>query len=299
MMYLWIPITLVAALAQTARNATQRSLTEAIGVIGATQVRFLYGFPFALVFLALVAWWLGRMPPPATPGFLAFALGGAITQIAATALMLAAMRTRSFAIVTAYTKTEPVQVAVFATLLLGDVLTLPKLMAILVATSGVVLTSWKPGTRLRDGGGAALGLGLAAASGFAFAAVFFRGAILSLPADHSFVMRATTTLVWGLGIQSLILIAYLSLFDRRALLASFGAWKPSIQAGFLGAFASQFWFLGFALTSAANVRTLALVEVIMAQALARKLFAETQSGREMLGMALIIAGVAALLWIAL
>ena len=36
-------------------------------------------------------------------------------------------------------------------------------------------------------------------------------------------------------------------------------------AGFMGAFASQFWFLAFALTAAANVRTLALVEVLFAQ----------------------------------
>ena len=49
---LWIPSTIAAAAAQTARNATQRRLTETIGTVGATQVRFLYGFPFALAFLA-------------------------------------------------------------------------------------------------------------------------------------------------------------------------------------------------------------------------------------------------------
>ena len=48
---LWIPATLAAAIAQTARNATQRQLTQTIGTVGATQVRFLYGFPFALLFL--------------------------------------------------------------------------------------------------------------------------------------------------------------------------------------------------------------------------------------------------------
>jgi drug/metabolite transporter (DMT)-like permease len=303
MIYLWIPITLVAALAQTARNATQRSLTQAIGVIGATQVRFLYGFPFALLFLAMVSLWLERAPPVPSHTVLLYALGGAIAQIAATALMLAAMRSRSFAIVTAYTKTEPVQVAVFATLLLGDVLTWPKMLAILIATAGVILTGWKPGTKLKSDdtspAGSALALGLAAAAGFAFAAVFFRGAILNLPLDHSFVMRATTILALGLGLQSLMLIVYLMIFDRKALTGSFAAWKPSIQAGFLGAFASQFWFLGFALTSAANVRTLALVEVILAQIVSRRLFNEELSWREIIGMVLILVGVGALLWVAL
>ena len=49
---LWIPFTLLAAAGQTARNAMQRELTAALGTVGATHVRFLFGFPFALVFLA-------------------------------------------------------------------------------------------------------------------------------------------------------------------------------------------------------------------------------------------------------
>src|SRR3982751_1200065 len=51
---LWIPATLAGAAGQIARNAAQRRLTEIIGTIGATQVRFLYGFPFALIFLGLI-----------------------------------------------------------------------------------------------------------------------------------------------------------------------------------------------------------------------------------------------------
>ncbi len=44
-------------------------------------------------------------------------------------------------------------------------------------------------------------------------------------------------------------------------------WRPSLFAGFMGATASQFWFLAFALATAASVRTLALVEVLFAQAI--------------------------------
>jgi drug/metabolite transporter (DMT)-like permease len=63
----------------------------------------------------------------------------------------------------------------------------------------------------------------------------------------------------------------------------------------MGAFASQFWFLGLSLTAAANVRTLALVEVLFAQAVARRVFGQRVSAREATGMALVIAGVALLL----
>ncbi|MDI1265118.1 MAG: EamA family transporter, partial [bacterium] len=65
-------------------------------------------------------------------------------------------------------------------------------------------------------------------------------------------------------------------------------------AGFMGAFASQFWFLAFALTAAANVRTLALVEVLFAQAVSYYSFKQPMSAREFSGIALIVIGVAML-----
>ena len=39
--WLWIPVTIWAAFAQTLRNAAQRSLTAELGTLGATLVRFL------------------------------------------------------------------------------------------------------------------------------------------------------------------------------------------------------------------------------------------------------------------
>jgi drug/metabolite transporter (DMT)-like permease len=66
-------------------------------------------------------------------------------------------------------------------------------------------------------------------------------------------------------------------------------------AGFFGAFASEFWFLGFSLTAAANVKTLGLVEVVFAQVVAHRVFAQRATARELAGMALVVAGVALLL----
>src|SRR4030066_78745 len=58
---------------------------------------------------------------------------GAVAQILATALMLAAMNDRSFVVTIAYTKTEPVQTAIFGLVLLGDRLTPALAVAILIA----------------------------------------------------------------------------------------------------------------------------------------------------------------------
>ena len=295
---LWIPATLAAASAQTARNATQRRLIETLGTVGATQVRFLYGLPFAALFLLIVLALSGERPPRPDAGFLAFVVLGAATQILATAMMLAAMRERSFAVVTATTKTEPVHIALFGLAVLGDPLTPMTALAIVVATSGVVLMSLKSGlSELTRAGSRPILLGVVAGAFFGLAATGFRGAILSLDSG-SFVLRATTTLVCGLALQTAILVVWLLAFNRAALLGSLREWRSSLFAGFLGALASQFWFIGFALTAAANVRTLALVEVLMAQAVSHRLLSEGTTRRELLGMALIVAGVALLLWTA-
>ncbi len=292
---LWIPITLIAAAAQTARNATQRALTEIIGTVGATQVRFIYGLPFAVLFLAAVIGVTGEMLPALTSAALLFALAGAISQIIATALMLTAMKAKSFAVTTAYIKTEPVLTAIVGLVLLGDVLTLPKMIGILVATGGVLVMSIKPEalkSMLLEVKPALTGI--AAGACFGLSAVAFRGAILALPSG-GFAVRASTILVLGLVIQSALLLVYMVLFDRGALSRSFQVWRQSMGAGFLGALASQFWFLGFALTSAANVRTLALIEVFFAQLVSRKLFAHETSLREYAGMSMVIVGVGLLL----
>jgi drug/metabolite transporter (DMT)-like permease len=100
----------------------------------------------------------------------------------------------------------------------------------------------------------------------------------------------------GLAIQAVLLSAYLAVRDRTVLTNILRAWRPSMAAGFLGALASQFWFLAFALAAAASVRTLALVEVLFAQAISTFFFRQRVTPREILGIFLVVGGVALLLW---
>ena len=118
-------------------------------------------------------------------------------------------------------------------------------------------------------------IGLFSGALFALSAIGYRGAILTLHL-RDFVMAATFTVTVGLVIQAAALTLYLWLRDRQVLHDILRAWKPSLFAGFMGAFASEFWFLGFAITTAANVRTLALVEVLFAQAVAHLIFTRSQ-----------------------
>jgi drug/metabolite transporter (DMT)-like permease len=135
--------------------------------------------------------------------------------------------------------------------------------------------------------------GLVAAAAFALSAVGFRGAIITVP-GVSFVTAASYTLVLGLFLQTLVLTIYLLWRAPAVLRKILLLWRPSLVAGFVGAFSSQFWFLAFALTAAASVRTLALVEVLFAQAVAYYSFKQPVSLRELLGIVLIVIGVALL-----
>jgi drug/metabolite transporter (DMT)-like permease len=285
---LWVIFTLLGAAGQTARNSLQRELTPRLGALGATLVRFLFGFPFALLFLGATLLWTGDTLPAMSAAFAGWTLVGALTQIGATALMLLTMERRSFVVTVAYLKTEPLLVAVMGVTLLGDRLTMPMAAAILVATLGVALISVKP-KALSGGGMVPVLLGLSSAALFAGSAIGYRGAILALHRTD-YLLPATFSLAAGLTLQTVLLLLWLLLFRRRTLRAILGLWRPSLLAGFAGAAASEFWFLAFALATAASVRTLALVEVVFAQGVSKFVFRQKTMPAEAAGIALLLAG---------
>jgi drug/metabolite transporter (DMT)-like permease len=295
---LWIFATLLASAAQVIRNTLQKHLTVQLGVLGATQVRFTYGLPCAFLFLTLIVGIGGENVPSLSPTFAAYAAFGALSQIVATALMLKAMSTFSLPLVTAFTKTEPLQVAVFAWAVLGEKLGFAACLAMSVAVFGVALMSYKPTHNTPSKTFSqrellkAIALGVMAGGFFALAAVGFRGAIVSLEGG-SFLLRASTALVAALFIQSTVMISYLAVMNRQALLGSLQTWKASLGAGFMGALASQFWFIGFSLAPAAHVRTLGLVEMLFAVALGYFAFGHRMSGREIIGLIMMLTGLAA------
>jgi drug/metabolite transporter (DMT)-like permease len=274
----------------------QRDLIGALGAVGAAQVRFLFGLPFAVMFLAGLAATTGLSLPRLTAANLAWTVFGAVSQVIATAMMLAAMRTKSFVVAVAYTKTEAAQIALFGLIALNDPPTPALVTAIALATIGVALMAIRSRKELMaDWRSAALGL--FSATFFAFAAIGFRSAVIDV-ASPSRVLSASVILVVGLAIQSAVLGLYLAAFDREGARAIIGAWRSSLFAGFMGALASQLWFIAFALSQAAPVRTLALIEVPMAQVVSLKMFREPPSLREGLGMSLIVIAAGILVWTA-
>ena len=278
----WIPIVVWAAFAQTIRNAAQRSLVGDMGTLGATLVRFLYGLPFAGAWLLLVLVFIAPDShlPALQLNYLLWLVLGAACQLGATACLLVAMKQRNFIVGVAFSKTEVLQVGIFATLILQEIPTWLSALAMVVSTVGVVMLSL-PGRldgKGLQGGGSAAWIGLASGALFALSSVGYRGAALELPA-------VSPWLIGGLN----VLLA--QLMQSVALPAIARAWKLSTVAGMMGALASIGWLTAMALRPAVDVRTLGLVEVLFSYLVSRRMFREKVSRNELIGLLLVGAGV--------
>lgn len=288
---LWVPITIAGAIAQVLRNGTQASLTGKIGTLGATQVRFVFGLPFAVIFLVVALWVGDTRLPPMTVASWGWVTLGALVQILATALMLVVMHRRAFGVAYAYIKTEPVLVAVLGVVLLGDHLPPLAWLAIAIVTAGVLVASVAPREFGRlIGEGHMIVAGVTAGGLFGLSAIAFRGAIEAL-GEGSFVIRSLTVLVASMAIQVAVLGVWLAMRDREAFTGSLREWRQSLGAGFLGAVASACWFTAFSLTPAANVRTLALIEMPVAALVSKRVTRRKLAMHELLGLAVVTFGV--------
>ncbi|MGE3652369.1 MAG: EamA/RhaT family transporter, partial [Reyranellaceae bacterium] len=263
--WLWIPITIGASLAQTVRNAAQRHLVPLLGTLGATLVRFLYGLPFALIWLAVMHWSSGfGVPTFPMPEFLLWTIGGGVSQIAGTALLLQVMAERNFAAGVGWTKTEILQVAIFSFILLQELPSALTMTGIVFASIGVLMLSSAGGERaltaiFKGWASRAALLGVLSGSAFAISTVCFRGAALSL-APASAWLAAAWSLAAAQTAQVVMLGGWLLVRDSDVVLRTFKAWRSSLLAGFMGFAASAGWFTAMAMQPVTHVRTLGLVE---------------------------------------
>lgn len=304
--FLWVPVVLFAALAQTVRNTAQRSLTSEIGTLPATLVRFLYGLPFAAVYLlALYALADPAQRPVQLPQFSLAYLGwialGAFFQVAATAALLLAMKERNFAVAVTLSKTEVLQVALFAAVFLHELPTQLALVAMLVASVGVIILSLPPRGRvlsLSAWASKSAVYGLICGACFAIATVGFRGGAVELArlGETSPWLSGAWGVLIAQALQSVGLGAWVARRNPEGLAPIWRRWKVSLLAGGMGAAASLAWFTAYAMQGAAPVRTLGMVEVVFSYVVSRRLLSERASLNEQLGMGLMVLGLVLICW---
>lgn len=299
MTLLWIPLTLAAAFLQNVRSALQKHLKDRLGTTGATFVRFGYGFPFALLYLAGLVAFTDLPVPQLNLRFIAIVMVGGLAQIAATALLVSLFDKRNFAVGTTYSKTETVQAAIFGLIFLGEAVSLNAAIGILISLAGVVAIS----AARSPAGLRAIAtslterpalIGLASGAAFGIAAVSYRGASLSLGGD-GFLMQAAVTLAFVLVFQTIVMAAYMAVRQPAELRASLAAWRVAVWVGLSGALASIGWFTAMTIQQAALVRALGQIELVFTIASSTLIFRERILRLELIGIFLVVAGIIVLI----
>lgn len=295
MIALWIPITIAAAFFQNLRSALQKAIKGRLSTTGAAYARFVYAWPFAILYAWALHDGVGYDLPPINPAFLIYcALGGA-SQIMFTVVLLWMFSFRSFAVGTTFSKLEVLLIAVLGAALLGDTVGPIAVIAIIIGSVGIVILSFTE-TKLSLGGlmrgltEKATGVGLLAATLLGASVVFFRGAALALDGPD-FLMAAAYTLAISLVMQTLMMGAWFLLFDRPQLVAVFREWRHALPVGVVGMITSACWFSAFALQNAAYVRALGQVELLFTFAASVFVFREKVAKSEVVGVILIVAAI--------
>jgi drug/metabolite transporter (DMT)-like permease len=278
-MFVFIPITIAATVFQVGRNAMQRSLLGGAGPWGATLVRFLFGLPFSLTFVA-IAWAIWPQARAHFSGpFWFWAVVGSITQIGATAALLSSMGRSGFALGAAFQQSSLPFAASFSLLVLHEGESGLGWIGIGVATAGLLALSWpRKVDGLGDVGGALFGLVSGACYGVALNA--YRQANLAIDPHHA-VFAAVVTTSTTQAMQAASLTAYLAVRDRASLRAVLAAWKSSLGAGFFGAAASALWLTALAMSPAGPVRAVGVIEMPLSALVGRRLFAETLTWKQL------------------
>ncbi len=297
--WIWIPITFLAAFMQAARTAGQKHLTKDFSAIGASYVRFLWGLPFALIYLLFLKYNGGHSLPDAGSKFYVFAALTAFSQIGATVLLVFLFSLRNFAVGSTYARTEALLTAIVGAVAFHEALAGAGWLAVCLGAMGVILinlarTGVDGETLLRRLFQPAAGVGLAAGLGFAGASLFLRQASLSLGLDD-WLYGAAFTLALVLVIQTTVMSVYVLIRARDQITAMGPNWRGCLFVGITSVIGSAGWFTAMTLERAAYVKALGQVELLFTLALSVLFFKERSTPKELAGMALVAGSIVVLL----
>lgn len=298
-MELWIPIAIAAAFFQNLRFMLQKHLKATrLSTGGATFARFVFAAPLAIVFVLAVTSTGLRDLPGMNPRFATLAVAGGIAQILATLCVVALFAERNFTVGIALKKTETIQTAIIALIVLGEAVSPWGLVAIVIGVAGVILLSdpskdgvarsWKK--RLFN---KASGFGLASGALFGVSATGYRGASLALDGGD-YLIRAATTLAFVTAVQTVLMALWLAWREQGEIARVMASWKVTALVGLTGVLGSFCWFMAFTLENAAYVKAVGQIELVFTFLASWFVFREKSSGREIAGVALIVISILAL-----
>lgn len=298
----WVYLTFMASAAQALRTGGQKHLTQHLSTFAVTLVRFVYGLPFVAVYFFVLLYLYDKEIPFLSSYFLGFCLLGGLGQIVATIFLVYLFSFRNFAVGTTYARTEAFLTAVVGALFFSEAVLLQGWFAIAISVAGVVAitiarTSVSDGSLFARIWNKSAVVGLATGLCFALASLSIRQAALSF-GDDTFLFPAALTLLTTVLMQTAIVGIYIAIREPRQIPIMLQEWKTSTFVGATSALGSIGWFTAFTLQKASYVKALGQVEFIFTLAISVLFFRERSSRGELLGMALVVAGIVYLLAVA-
>ncbi|MCH2567919.1 MAG: DMT family transporter [Pseudomonadales bacterium] len=298
----WVFWTLLAATMQSVRFATQKYLTDDISPFAATLVRYLFGLPFALIWLL---WWReGAELPPFNTTFVMCCLLAGVSQVVATVLVMHIFTLRTFAVGSTLIRSEIVITALLGFTFFAETITPSGWIAIVVCAIGLMLigVSKSSAVAAETVTGSWWSLlanretvyGLVAALCFSLTSLLIRKGSLSFELSEP-VFTAALTLFVMVCWQTLICVAWLMLREPGQMRRVFVRWRPGLFVGLTSVVGSVGWFTAFTLEFASYVKTLGQIEFLFTLIISLYVFKEIPRRLEMFGMFLILAGVITLL----
>lgn len=289
---LWIIITLAAATFQILRTSRQHQLRAVLSTNAASSVRFFYGAPLAVLASVVLFVGLGRRVPTIGDRFWLAIAAAAVAQIVATIALLTSFKLRDFSIGTVYSKAEVLFVVVLGAFGVGTALEPEGWIGAVLVTAGVAWLASRGSLAIllkRAGDPAAL-MGLLAGGCFGIAAIGITAASRSLRDAPPFD-RALFTLTLLLIVQSLINIAWFLAVEPAEIGTTMRAWRAALPVGVFSLLGSIGWAWAFTLESAAKVRTLGQIELIIAFGIGRVVLGERHERSDYLASGLVLIGV--------
>ena len=291
----WIWISIAAAFSQNLRFMLQKHLkSTSFSTAGATFSRFIFSAPLVCILILLYARLSGQSLPAVPSTFWPYALIGGLAQILATMCVVALFAERNFAVGITFKKTEVVQTAIVGFVVLGEAVTQAGLIAIAIGFWGVILLSDPPTggskhwTQRLFNRASALGLGSGVL--FAFSAIGYRGASLSLGISDV-VLSAGTTLALVASYQALIMAGWLAWREKGEITKVLKHWRVAGLVGLTSMIGSFCWFAAFTLQNAAYVKAVGQIELLFSFLAGFFVFKEKTSPRELIAMGLITASI--------
>lgn len=291
---IWIFFTLMAAFMQAWRNAFQKQLSLTIDVYGVTLARFIFGFPFALLYVYILS--INQVEPTQvtfTARYWLYIVVAGISQITATALMVQLFKQKNYAIGVGLAKSEAILAAMIAAVMLNDQLTLLGWGGVILGGVAVFLLS--QGNQKQQLSVQTLAIGIGSGLCFAMTSLLVREASLELT-NLAYIDRAAWVLLSVITFQCFIMLLFLGIFRPKTLLAMWQQKGLTFKVSVCSFLASLGWFTAMSMQSVAIVKTLGQIEILFSLLISIFFFKEKLAKTEHIGLILVVIAVMFVIW---